>query len=284
MPISTKNAPTGNNSGGGFTNKSLQPGNVKCKVHSIKLEKAKYVTERDEYNILLSLEGEPLPAPFVGFPVVFGDNNGERFKGQQATVRALQYNTYDGETPNGYTQSVENSVLGFLNDFVKETGCMDYWLSIDNKFDTIQEIIQDMDKAKPFANVWMTFCLGARSYINKAGYNSFDLHIVRADKGSKSFCADASQVMKFDKDKHIIKPKVKDGATTKKSETPITDSMQKEGNVTQQAKVAAPNTQNNSDFLKEIAEVGEKAEEAPWEETNDIVTEDNSESLPFSLD
>jgi hypothetical protein len=297
MAISTKTTPSEN--GGGFIQKSLQPGVTKCVLHSIKLERLAYIKEREEYTLTMSLEGMPQGGSFVGFPKVFGDNAGQKFAGQQSFVKSSNWGYYNGKTQNGYDCSVQDSVLAFLKELATELGILSYWEGpeICDKYNTIQEIVEAFNRDKKYAGIWINYLLASRVYQNKAGYDAHDLHLIRSTKEGKAFSGDVAQVLKFDSTKHIYRPKpktlengfeakkeepAKTGISTKVSATPITDEMLKES-TTQSAKIAAPDNQSKADFLKEIEAVGEKVEEAPWEETSDIVTEGDG-ILPFSLD
>lgn len=290
--------PAGNTGGGtGFIQKSLQPGIAKCVIHGIKLEKATFIKERDGYFLTLSLEGpEQQGGAFEGFPKVFGNNGGEKFKGQQSFVKSSTWDYYDGKTGNGYECSVQDSVLGFLQELCAELGITKWLTSINGKYDTIQEIVQAFDREKPFAGIWINYLLGSRVYQNKGGYDAHDLHLIHSSKEGKGFCGDLAQVLPFNKNKHIYRPKPKPltegfeggeqkkttgiNTTNKVSETPITDEMNKESGIKVQENANTASNQTKQEFLQEMQNTGNKAEE----KVSDIVTADNSEKLPFELD
>lgn len=290
--------PAGNTGGGGggFIQKSLQPGITKCVIHGIKLEKAPFIKERDGYFLTLSLEGPEQGGTFEGFPKVFGDNAGEKFKGQQSFVKSSTWDYYDGKTGNGYDCTVQDSVLGFLQELCAELGITKWLTSINGKYDTIQEIVQAFDREKPFAGIWINYLLGSRVYQNKGGYDAHDLHLIRSSKEGKGFCGDLAQVLPFNKDKHIYRPKPKAltegfeggeqkkttgiNTTNKVSETPITDEMNREAGTKVQENANTASNQTKQEFLQEMQEAGNKVEE----KVSDIVTADNSEKLPFELD
>ncbi len=263
--ISTKNTPA-NTGGGFFAQKMLQPGVNKCVIHGIKLEKAQYITQREEYFLTLSLEGEPQKVGFDGFLKDPANKTGPKYAGQQAFVKSSNFGYFDGTTNNGYPCTVQDSVLGFLYELCTELGILPWLHSIDNKYDTIQEIVQAFDKEKPFEGIWINYLLAAKVYQNKAGYDAYDLHLVRSTKEGKAFCGDFAQIMKFDKDKHLFKPKPKDPkpAAETKSETPHTDAI-------------------NADFQTQKQAMGNPfPENNVVETTTDIVVDDGSD-LPFDV-
>lgn len=295
--------PAGNTGGsGGFIQKSLQPGITKCVIHGIKLEKAPFIKERDGYFLTLSLEGPEQGGTFEGFPKVFGDAAGIKFKGQQSFVKSSTWDYYDGKTGNGYDCSVQDSVLGFLQELCAELGITTWLTSINGKYDTIQEIVQAFDREKPFAGIWINYLLASRVYQNKGGYDAHDLHLIRSSKEGKAFCGDLAQVLPFNKDKHIYRPKPKtltegfEGAgggagteqkkvngintTNKVSETPFTDEINKDAGNKVPDNANTVSNQTKQEFLQEMQEAGNKVEE----NVTDIVTGGKDDDLPFALD
>lgn len=207
MGISTSNIPT--TPTGGFVQKGLKPGNVKCALRSVKLEKQEFVKERDEYMLMLQLETEPIPN-FTGFDIVFGDPTKGQYKGQTGRVKASSFNYYDGVNTFNYPVTVEESMLGFLKELCTELGCANWLDAQNNKHETIQQFVEAFDKEKPFANIFINYCIGGRCYQNAKGYDAYDLNLVRGGDGFKGFCGDAALVVKFDATKHIRKQKPKE--------------------------------------------------------------------------
>ncbi len=286
--ISTKTLTnTSSDSGGGtFVQKGLKPGNHKLALRAIKLEKQTYVTTRSESMLMLMLETEPL-ANFIGFDRVTGDKSKGYYSGQVSRVRASSFNYYDGQNVNGQDVSIADSALRVVVDLCTELGCSSWVTTNDEKYATIEEYVIAFNNEKPFENIFINYCLGGKSFINKKGYQQFDLNLIRGGDGFKSFCGDLSQVVKFDKEKHIYhsKPKtLEPGISTKIVEQPhlkgINEDFKAQQNklgvvpAVKKAKLTEP---EREDFLKSMEEAGQPTE-------TDIVVDDDSNSLPFSLD
>lgn len=238
MAIDTKNVPSGN---GKTVNKALQPGNVRAKIHDVWFKKEEYAKDRPEYMLYLQLEGEPVGGDWKGFSKVYGDPNSGTFDGPSGRVRASQYNFYDGSSPNGYEQNIQKDVLGFLRDLCEQTGCLEWFQNLDGRFETIALIVDAFNKEKPYRDVFINWCLGAREYKNKAGYPAYDLSVVRSTVGKRGFSADENKVVKYDPAIHLRKQKPKelpngfDAKPEVKSEGVHTDALKADHAAQQQA-------------------------------------------------
>jgi hypothetical protein len=66
MSLSTKDVKTG----GDFTPKNIEPGNVKAKIFKIELDQPEFLKKDDGYFVLLHLETPKPNDDFVGFHTV----------------------------------------------------------------------------------------------------------------------------------------------------------------------------------------------------------------------
>lgn len=238
MAIDTKNTPS---SGAKFTPKNLLPGNVKAAVRGIKLEKQTYITERDEYALVITLETPPIGGNFVGFKKDYTNPNSETYAGQSGRVKSSPFNLYTGVSPNGYEQDLQKDVLGFLRDLCEQTGSLEWFHGIHGKYETLAMIIEAINKDQPYKDVYLHWCLGAREYKNKAGYPAYDLSVVRSTVGKRGFSADENKVVKYDPAIHLRKQKPKelpngfDAKPEVKSEGVHTDALKADHAAQQQA-------------------------------------------------
>lgn len=265
MAVNTKNVKTDT---GGFVPKNLQPGNNICTIHSITMEKASYVKERDEYEIKLVLEGPPLPN-FEGFNIDNNDPSKGKFKGQCAIVKLSQWNYKDGETTNGYKVVRDDDIVRDLTSLCKELGILD-WIESKDGIATVEQLVQAMNTEKPFAGISMHYCLAGREYLNKKNYKAYDLHLPRVDRSGKPFSKDDQKVQKFFESAHIkaYVPKTMAsgfGGSESTSTSNIED-----------ATVISETTESpfRDEFQAEI--------NAPVENKNDIIS-NNQTDLEFSL-
>ena len=76
--------------------KTLQPGNVKCKINAVSLEVFELKKEEGALQFILSLESEPIPG-FEGFLKDKDDPEGPKYEGQVGNVKASEWAYMDGE-------------------------------------------------------------------------------------------------------------------------------------------------------------------------------------------
>ncbi len=203
--LSTINLPEAGQGGG--VKKTLQPENTVVKVNSLSLDKTPFTDE--SWNLNLHMEGEPLEG-FEGFWVDKQDESKGRHLGQVARVRASQYAYKDGLIGN--TQIFKDrEILKFLKSFCEAMGNPQWLIDQNDRHDTIQSMIDQLNKDKPFKDVWMNACLAGKTYIRE-GYVNYDLYLPRftavqvplEKKGTTP-----SKLIKFNEELHILKPKAK---------------------------------------------------------------------------
>jgi len=202
--ISTKNISS--NSG---TPKIIQPGNVECKINSVTLESVPY--KEGAYHVCLHLETRPITEDgFEGLLVDKDDPNGPRYEGQVARIKTSEWAYSDGETKSGVKISRDTEIVRVIQNICKETGCSKWLEENDNVFNNIEEFVIGFNSDKPFKDKFVKFCIGAREYVNKAGYNAYDLHLVKVQRGQLSMqsCdAEAVKLVTYNPELHIKKSK-----------------------------------------------------------------------------
>lgn len=205
--ISTKNIPTG---AGGKTPKNLKPGNTTVKINSIYLED--YPWGENAYHLMFDLEGPAQPDGFEGF---FIDKNNEalgRYAGQVSRVKASMWAYSDKTLDSGLVINRDVEISKVLQNIANATGCTAWLDAQDEKHETIESLVNQMNDDAPFADKLMDVCLAGKEYENKAGYTNFDLFFPKYANGGVPFEAadtENSKVLKFN-DSHIVKKKVKD--------------------------------------------------------------------------
>lgn len=205
--ISTKDIP----SGGSKTPKTLQPGNIKLKVNSIYLDK--FPWGEDAYNVMLDCEGEDLGENFEGFFIDKDNESLGRHSGQVGRVRASQWAYEDKTIGDGIEISRDVEITKFLKNLCEATDCVDWLEGEDGKHETIESLVEKMNEDCPFADKYMSVCLGGREYENKAGYTNFDLFFPKFSKAGVPFesaDAETGRVLKFNEADHIQRKKVKE--------------------------------------------------------------------------
>jgi hypothetical protein len=205
--ISTKDIPTG----GGKTPKTLQPGNASIKVNSIYLDSVPW--DVNEFNVMMDCEGSDLGDGFEGF---FIDKNNEalgKFSGQVGRVRSSQWGYVDKEITGGIQILRDVEITKFLKNLAVATDCVAWLEAEDGKHETINSLVEEMNDKAPFADKYLSVCLGGREYENKAGYMNYDLFFPKFSKQGVPFEAkddNSGRVYTFNDSDHIARKKVKE--------------------------------------------------------------------------
>ena len=195
-------------SSGGGTPKTLQPGNTVIKINGISLKTEPF--PGDPVNVILQCEGEDMGETFQGF--VYDKNKPElgSAKGQVGKVRGAPYNFIDGKTTGGVTKDKSKDMLIWLKQFCKATGLIS-WLD-EQSHDTVEEFFEQIEKDKPFKDVWLNACLAGKTYINKEGFTNYDLFLPFFNAKQvplEVIGATPSKLIKFSEEMHIKKSKKK---------------------------------------------------------------------------
>lgn len=205
MGLSTTDIPEG---GSGIINKVLQPGNTVIKITSLNLKRPPF--DEKQIEIGFECEGEPIEG-FEGFWVDKDDPSKGRYSGQVGRVRASEWNFKDGNIGNT-SISRDAEIMKYLLQFTRAIGKEQWLKDQDDKHDTIEELLDQMNKDRPFKDIWLSACLGGRSYLNKDGFVNYDLYFPKFTAKSVPLeikGTEPSRLIKFDKDAHIKTPKVK---------------------------------------------------------------------------
>ena len=204
MSISTKDV----NVGSGKPRKNIEPGDRYVKINSIVIEKPKWQTaDPNERFIYFNVETEPVGGDFEGF--FFDKDHPElgRHAGQVAKVSVSKYTFKDYESPDGVQIKMVDKVVQFLAGFCKELDIMDWWLSIDGKFDTVEDIIFALNEHKPFKDKYVYMCIAGKEWQN-GEYINYNLYLPRYSRAAGSpYSMNEDNVIKFNVTDHIDKLK-----------------------------------------------------------------------------
>lgn len=176
MAISTKNV--SEPVAGSSLSKKLEPGNVKCTITGIKLQKNQFDKKRvDPEYLMLILEGPDLGAGFEGF--LLDKDNPEKgaHKGQVAWVKASEWAFSDGTTKTGVEIKKDNEILRYIKHICQQADCMKWFDKQDGKHETIQSFVEQLDKDQPFKGKEINVCIAGRQYKDKKDYMQWDLFL-----------------------------------------------------------------------------------------------------------
>jgi len=203
MALST----TGLTEGGGGLPKTITPGNHTLKINSIVLENFKFID--GAYHMILNVETEPIEG-FEGFMIDKDDESKGHYAGQIGRVKASQYAFADGVTKSGVKVQRDRSIMIFLKNLTSTLGISDWFLSQDNKHDTIEEFIDAFNNEAPFKDKFVEFCVAGKEYEGKNGYTNYDMWLPKGTKGSYAITPIGGDVIKFNEEEHLKKMEVRE--------------------------------------------------------------------------
>lgn len=196
--------------------KVIQPGNVVARLLDIKLEVPPY--DSSAYNLMLSLETQPLGDGFEGLPIDKDMPSLGNYEGQVARVQSQQYSYSDYTSKEGKTTTKEEMLFRWIWTFAREIGVSETLKENDISGATIEDYLEN---AKPYLiskERWINFCIGGSEYENKAGYTQYRLFIVKPEKNRYGFDlykeGVASKAITFNESVHIKKKKPSEEVTS----------------------------------------------------------------------
>ncbi len=206
MSISTTNIPkTGNK-----VSKTLEPGNVTCKINSVSLRPFTY--KEGGLEIVLNLESKDMGEGFEGFYIDNTNHSLGRHKGQVGRVKSSRWAYSDSTTPNGIAIKRDTEMMKFMESLCSAIGPVaSQWLvDQDNKHETIESLFERFEKDKPFKDVYFNWCLAGKEYLNKEGYTNHELFLPKFTKTNVPFESanvTSSKLAAFSLTDHIVKRK-----------------------------------------------------------------------------
>ena len=200
MGLSTTDLGTG----GAGQPKTISPGNHLLKINSIELEDFKFIDNAK--HLMLHVETEPIEG-FTGFMIDKDDESKGHYAGQIGRVKASQYAYADGETKSGIKIQRDRSILMFLQGLSKAFEFYDWFINEDGKHATIEKFVAALNKAKPFEDKYIDFCVAGKEYEGKTGYINFDMWLPKAENKKYAY---GDNVMTYDETKHLKKIEIKE--------------------------------------------------------------------------
>jgi hypothetical protein len=194
--INSKNVSTGSK------NKKLAPGNHVVTVRNLVLQ-AGY--NPGSYSLVLTLEGPDEGPDFQGFNLDNTNLSLGRYKGQVGYVKYQRY-PYEDKVINEGTERQRkiSRDQGILQACIHLSNAAGKRAELDEiEAETIEEYVE---KAKVLlTNTKLKCCVAGKKYVNRAGYNEFDLYFP-TEKGKLSYAAadSSADVVTYDETKHLI--------------------------------------------------------------------------------
>jgi len=192
--------------GGSGLPKTISPGNHILKINSVILEDFKFIDNAK--HLVLNVETEPI-ADFEGFMIDKDDESKGHYAGQIGRVKASQYAFADGQTKTGIKIQRDRSVLMFLQTLCKSLDINDWFVSQDNKHDSIEDFVDAFNNNAPFKDIFFSACVAGKEYENKNGYTSYDMWFPKGNKDGYAITSKGGKVLPYNESEHLKKMETK---------------------------------------------------------------------------
>lgn len=194
---------------GGTWNKKLEPGNHKVKIVGVKYNPVNIKGYENAVNLIYVLESEPVGGDFQGFQIDKDDPSKGDHEGRVSWVKANPFPFYTGRTKNGKPRDTVSSVLASIKGMCLSLGCMDWWKSVDGKYETVEDFVKAFNDDAPYEDKWLYVCIQGTQYKKRdSNYLEWDLSFPYGIDGRYPYSSadgDLSKVVEFDSDVHAIK-------------------------------------------------------------------------------
>ena len=193
--------------GGSGLPKTIAPGNHRLKINSVFLEDFKFI--EGAKHLVMNVETEPIDG-FQGFMIDKDDESKGHHEGQIGKLKASQYAFADGKTKSGIPIKRDRSILMFLQNMCKAVGANDWFISQNDKHETIEEFVEAFNTDAPFKGRYFDCCVAGKEYEGKSGYTNYDMWIPKGNKdGGYAFGCIGDKILAYDETQHLKKLETK---------------------------------------------------------------------------
>jgi hypothetical protein len=185
--------------------KVIFPGQHKVKLNNLELKRFNFMESEGGYYLIMNIETEPIEG-FEGFFIDPNDESKGRYEGQVGQVKTNKYFYKDNTLPSGVQISRDEEIIKQIKNICVETDCLDWLVKADGKFDTIEDLVEGFNKAKPFADKYMNMTIGGKEYLNKQNHYNYDLFLPKYKKGFtlyESATKEKSNLLPFNEEDHV---------------------------------------------------------------------------------
>ncbi len=160
-------------------------------------------------HLILHVETEPIDG-YEGFMIDKDNPEAGHYAGQIGRVKASQYAFADGQTKSGVKIQRDRSVLIFLQNLCKGLDINDWFVSQDNKHDSIEEFVEAFNNTAPYKDKYLDMCVAGKEYEGKSGYTNYDMWLPKGSKDAYAFVAKGGRVLPYNEADHLKKLEVKE--------------------------------------------------------------------------
>jgi hypothetical protein len=197
----------------GNISKVIFPGQHKVKINNLELKRFNFMESEGGYYLVMNVETEPIGAGFEGFFIDPSDESKGRYEGQVGQVKTNKYFYKDTTLPSGVEISRDDEIIKQVKNICVQADCLDWLVNADGKFNTIEELIEGFNEAKPFGDNYFNMTIGGKEYLNKQNHYNYDLYLPKYKKGFTLYEAVGttnSNLLPYNETEHVIKAEKQD--------------------------------------------------------------------------
>ncbi len=192
---------------GNYISKILLPGTYNCLIHDLKLEKPPY--DPEQYNLIITLEGEDMGEDFQGLPVSKTDASKGNYKGQVANVRANQYG-FKNWVYEGKPISRDKSIQTFLGTMLTQLNLLEDFKAENVTVESIEDLVAEIRVFLKKQNKRYWFTIGGQKYYKEGStYPNYSLFLPKRTDGKFAFSDEnnPTKFYEFDESVHVYEKK-----------------------------------------------------------------------------
>jgi hypothetical protein len=162
MALSTKDVKTGGEGGG--LPKTIQPGNTSAQILEVRLDQPNFLVKENGYFLILEMMTPKPTEDFVGFLLNKDNPDGGNYEGPVGRVKGSRWAFRDGKTKSGIEIKRDNEIMKYLKNLCEALGgaAMTWWDASDEKYNTIEEMVEAFNADAPFKGIEMNYCICGR--------------------------------------------------------------------------------------------------------------------------
>jgi hypothetical protein len=97
----------------------------------------------------------------------------------------------------------------FLKNLAHTFEIDEWFISQDNKFDTIEDFVKNFSENAPIKDKYLKWCVAGKEYMGKTGYTNYDMYLPKAENNKYAFAAlEGGKNLEYNEAKHLKKLEV----------------------------------------------------------------------------
>jgi hypothetical protein len=211
--------------GSGKAPKNFIPGNHSAKIIGMSFQEVTFKDDVTKAWVILDLETKPLGGEFEGWFIDKDNESLGRRMGQTGRIKSDPFG-YEDKSFKGNDYSIHKSTIQFLKSMeIEITGKTAFMDSINDKFDTYEEMCEAFFTNVIPADFFMEWCIGGKKELGDDGYAKYWMNLPKWTRGKKLYAHPdkANNLVTFHEQLHVYDTTggaAKGGAPAAATDTP----------------------------------------------------------------